>query len=94
MQHCYAGSGATSFGGVGQQIPPVRDSAHDVQTALEAWVEKGVAPRQLVATKFVDDAPATRTIKSSRLLCAYPQVPKYKGSGSQTDAASFQCVAP
>src|SRR4051812_13936220 len=93
MQHCYAGPGANSFGGVGQQITPVRDPAHDVQSALEAWVEKGVAPNQIVATKFVDDAAATRTVKSTRLLCPYPQVPKYKGSGDQADAATFQCVA-
>jgi feruloyl esterase len=94
MQHCYGGPGATSFGGVGQQIPPVREATHDVQAALEAWVEKGIAPSQIVATKYADEAPATRTIASTRLLCPYPQVPKYKGSGSQTDAASFRCVAP
>ena len=94
MQHCYGGPGANSFGAVGQQIPPVRDPAHDVQTALEAWVEKGVAPNQIVATRYTDDAAATRTIKSTRLLCPYPQVPKYKGSGDRADAASFQCVAP
>src|SRR3974377_707528 len=28
MTHCYFGPGATSFGGVGQQIPPVRDPEH------------------------------------------------------------------
>ena len=94
MTHCSGGPGANNFGGVGQQIPPVRDAAHDVQTALEAWVEKGVAPNQIIATKYADDAPATRTIKSTRLLCPYPQVAKYKGSGDQADAASFQCVAP
>jgi hypothetical protein len=94
MQHCYAGPGATSFGGVGQQIPPVREPSHDVQAALEAWVEKGVAPSQIIATKYADEAPKTRMIASTRLLCPYPQVPKYKGSGSQTDAASFQCAAP
>jgi feruloyl esterase len=94
MGHCYAGPGANSFGGVGQQITPVRDGTHDVQVALEAWVEKGVAPSHIVATKFADDAPATRTIKFTRVLCPYPQVSKYKGSGSQTDATNFQCVAP
>lgn len=94
MQHCSGGPGANSFGGVGQQVPPVRDPAHDVQAALEAWVEKGVAPNQIVATRFADDAPATRTIKSTRVLCPYPQVSKYKGSGNRADAASFQCVAP
>jgi feruloyl esterase len=94
MQHCYAGPGATSFGGVGQQIPPVRDAARDVQLALEAWVENGTAPSQIVATKYADDAPATRAIKATRLLCPYPKVAKYKGSGSPTESASFQCVAP
>ena len=94
MAHCYGGPGASSFGGVGQQIPPVRDAAHDVQTALEAWVEKKVAPNQIVATKYTDDAPATRTVKSTRLICPYPQVPKYKGSGDKADASSFRCVAP
>jgi feruloyl esterase len=94
MQHCYGGPGVNSFGGVGQQIPPVRDAAHDVQTALEAWVEKGVAPNQIIATKYADDAPATRTIKSSRPLCPYPQVAKYQGTGDRADAASFTCLAP
>jgi hypothetical protein len=93
MTHCSGGPGANSFGGVGQQIPPVRDTVHDVQTALEAWVEKGVAPNQIIATKYADDAPATRTIKSTRLLCPYPEVPKYKGSGDRADASSFQCAA-
>jgi feruloyl esterase len=94
MQHCYAGPGATSFGGVGQQIPPVRDAARDVQLALEAWVESGTPPDQIVATKYADDAPMTRAIKATRLLCPYPKVAKYKGSGSPTESASFQCVAP
>ena len=94
VKKLYAGPGATSFGGVGQQIPPVRDAAHDVQTALEAWVEQGVAPNQIVATKYANDAAATTAIRSTRLLCPYPQVPKYKGSGDRADAASFQCVAP
>jgi hypothetical protein len=94
MQHCYAGPGATSFGGVGQQVPPARDPAHDVQAALEAWVEKGIAPDHIVATKYANDAATTTAIRLSRLLCPYPQVPKYKGSGEHVDAASFQCVAP
>jgi Tannase and feruloyl esterase len=94
MQHCYAGPGATSFGGVGQQIPPVRDAVHDVQTALEAWVEKGVAPTHIVATKYANDAATTTAIRSTRLLCPYPQVPKYKGSGDHAEAGSFECAAP
>jgi hypothetical protein len=94
MMHCNSGPGAANFGGVGQQIPPARDSVHDVQTALEMWVEKGVAPDRIVATKYTDDAPATKTINSTRLICPYPQDAKYKGSGETSDAASFTCAAP
>ena len=33
LAHCSGGIGASNFGGVGQQIPPVRDAAHDLVTA-------------------------------------------------------------
>lgn len=92
MTHCYGGPGATSFGGVGQQIPPVRDAAHDVQAALENWVERGTPPAQLTATKFADDAEATRAVRLTRPLCPYPTVPRYKGTGDPNDAASFSCA--
>jgi feruloyl esterase len=94
MAHCYSGPGASSFGGVGQQIPPARDSLHDIQTALENWVEKGTAPDKLVATKFVDDAAKTTTVKFTRLLCPYPTVARYKSSGDPNDAGSFVCAKP
>jgi feruloyl esterase len=91
MTHCYFGPGASSFGGVGQQLPPVRDRMHDVQKALEAWVEKGIAPERIIATKYTDDAAATRTIRLQRPLCVYPLVAKYRGSGDPNDADSFVC---
>ena len=94
MMHCNSGPGASNFGGVGQQIPPARDSLHDIQAALELWVEKGTAPDRVVATKYTDDAPATKTIKSTRLICPYPQVAKYDGSGDPADAANFTCGNP
>ena len=94
MTHCYFGPGATSFGGVGQQIPPLRDAAHDLQKALENWVEQGTAPETMVATKYADDAAATRVVKLTRLLCPYPKVARYKSSGDPNDAGSFACVAP
>jgi feruloyl esterase len=91
MRHCYFGPGATSFGAVGQQIPPVRDAVHDVQTALEAWVEHGQAPDHMVATKYTDDAAATRTVRLTRPLCSWPSVPRYTG-GDPNSASSFTCV--
>jgi feruloyl esterase len=92
MAHCYSGPGANSFGGVGQQIPPVRDARHDVQLALENWVEHGTPPDRLIATRFADDAPGSRQVKFTRVLCPYPSVAVYK-SGDPNDAASFACVA-
>jgi len=94
MGHCYFGPGATSFGGVGQQIPPTRDPAHDLQSALEKWVEHGVAPDTMIATKFADDAPATRSVKLTRLLCTYPKVARYRGQGNPDESSSFECVNP
>ncbi len=92
MTHCYFGPGATSFGAVGQQIPPVRDATHDIQTALENWVENGVAPKGMVATKYTDNAATTRSILLTRPLCAYPELPRYSGTGDPNDAANFVCT--
>ena len=92
MTHCYGGPGATSFGAVGQQIPPVRDAEHDIQSALERWVETGSAPARFTATKFADDAAATRAVRLTRPLCLYPSVARYRGTGDPNAAASFSCV--
>jgi hypothetical protein len=60
----------------------------DTMTPLVEWVERGVAPQQLVATKRQGEK-TTR----SRPLCPYPQVATYKGSGSVDEASSFVCQA-
>ncbi len=61
----------------------------DWLSLLEQWVEKGVAPEMAVASK-VKDNKVVRT----RLLCPYPQVADYKGSGSLDDAANYVCASP
>ena len=60
--------------------------------ALEQWVEKGVAPERLIATKY-DGEGAARRETMTWPLCAYPQIAKYKGSGEASDAANFVCAA-
>ncbi|MCG3160983.1 MAG: Mono(2-hydroxyethyl) terephthalate hydrolase [Acidobacteria bacterium] len=83
VQHCAGGPGPDNFG---QMVTSGQsDPQHDLTLALERWVEQGVAPDQVVATKR---AAAQRT----RPLCPYPQVARYKGSGSTDDAANFKCV--
>jgi feruloyl esterase len=55
MYHCSGGPGPNTF---------------DALTPLVKWVENGVAPDSLVATKFVGDTPPA--VQMTRPLCVYP----------------------
>jgi len=61
----------------------------NVMSALEQWVESGNAPSQIAASHV-----SNGKVDRSRPLCPYPQVAKYKCSGSIDDPASFTCAAP
>jgi feruloyl esterase len=61
----------------------------DWLAAAMTWVEKGEAPGQIFGAHR-EAGNTTRT----RPLCPYPQVARYKGTGSVDDAANFSCVAP
>ena len=89
MQHCGGGPGPNSFG---QVTPAESDAQHDVNRAVERWVEDGAAPTQLIATKYKGPNPESG-VERTRPLCPYPQVAQWKGSGSTDDAANFTCVA-
>jgi feruloyl esterase len=71
VMHCGRGPGPDTF---------------DSVAALDAWVEKGVAPDSMVATHRTA-GKADRT----RPLCAYPHKAVYDGKGDSNDAASFSC---
>lgn len=89
MQHCGGGPGTDYFG---QGAAGARDAQHNVELALEQWVEKGSAPGAIVATKYEGGDPA-KGVKMTRPLCPYPQAAKYKGSGDTNDAGNFVCAA-
>lgn len=84
MGHCSGGPATDQF---------------DLLTPLVAWVEQGVAPAEVVATArgagnaggANSDLPATWAANRTRPLCPYPQVARYKGSGSLEVASSFVC---
>jgi len=61
----------------------------DWLAALMEWVEKGNAPDQLIGA-HMEKGQSTKT----RPLCPYPQVARYRGTGSVDDAASFECRVP
>jgi feruloyl esterase len=75
MHHCSGGPGPNTF---------------DALTPLVNWVEQGVAPETIVATKFVNDTPPA--VQMTRPLCVFPKVAKYKGHGSTNVAANFACI--
>ena len=88
MQHCGGGDGPNLFGqtGTGQG-----DAMHNMEKAMESWVEEGVAPKQIVATKFKSGANPASGVERTRPLCPYPQTAHWKGTGSTDDDANFVC---
>lgn len=87
VQHCNAGPGPDTFGQM--VMGPPTDAEHDLTLALERWVEEGIAPNRVIATKRT-----AGKIQRTRPLCPYPQVARYNGSGSTDEAANFRCVQP
>jgi len=76
MGHCGGGAGPNRF---------------DALMSLENWVEKNIAPAQMIGTGTVAADPS-KTM--TRPLCAFPNVARYNGTGDANDASNFQCVAP
>ncbi len=74
MQHCGGGPGPNRFDGV---------------TALEEWVEDGIAPERIIAFHSTDGE-----IDRIRPLCPYPQVAVYSGKGGTNSPANFACKLP
>ncbi len=71
MQHCTGGSGPNTF---------------DTLSALEKWVEKGVAPDAIPATHSTSSA-----IDRTMPLCKFPEEAHYKGSGDMNDSSNWSC---
>jgi Tannase and feruloyl esterase len=71
MAHCGGGAGTSTF---------------DAFTPVVQWVEKGMAPATIPASRVVDGR-----IVRTRPLCPYPQTAIYKGTGSVDEATNFSC---
>ncbi len=92
MAHCSGGAGPNAFGNGGAaNNGPVIDAHHDILKALELWVERGVAPKKIIATHYVNNVPA-QGVQSQRPLCPYPERGEYDGRGDPNSADSFRCV--
>jgi hypothetical protein len=87
MNHCTGGNGAFAV---------------DYLSYVEAWVEQGEAPVQLIGSHLRPDEsvdpyhmifPLDPTkVEFSRPVYPYPTLARYRGSGDQRSAASFEPV--
>jgi hypothetical protein len=91
MQHCERGPGADNFGVLPGTPPRDPDPKRNLSTALERWVEEASAPSAIVATKYNNTADPASGVTFTRLLCPYPSVAKYKGSGNTSEADNYIC---
>ena len=90
VSHCGGGTGPNAIGGgAPEPTANLRDADHHTVSAVIKWVEEGVAPEKLIATRIVGGA-----VVRSRPVCPYPAQAAYNGSGSIDDAANFSCVTP
>jgi feruloyl esterase len=77
MHHCGGGPGPNVF---------------DTLSALEKWVEGGVAPDAIPAAHFPNNNPALPPDRTMP-LCAFPEEAQFSGSGNVNSAANWTCTA-
>jgi hypothetical protein len=92
VQHCFFGPGPNNFGQFADSTEHA-NSRNDIKLALQQWVEKGISPSSIIATKYMEDDP-NKGVKMTRPLCPYPQAAMWTGKGSTNDAVNFVCRAP
>ena len=76
MVHCFGGDGPNSF---------------DTLSALDAWVEEGKAPDEIVAAKFPGNKPGGKALRTMP-LCAFPEQARWNGTGDVNAAENWACV--
>jgi feruloyl esterase len=85
VSHGSVGKSATT----GKRLPQYVD----LLSVLEAWVEKGKTPPDVLVQTVKSNTPPY-TVERSKALCRYPAYPKYLGSGDPDKAESYGCATP
>jgi feruloyl esterase len=88
VKHCWDGPGPDAFGAALRA--PSYDSEHDAIAALVRWVEQGVPPDRIVATKFKDPEAATGIV-FQRPLCPWPEVAAPRPGADASRADRWAC---
>src|SRR6185436_10767048 len=68
MGHCGGGAEPND---IGQWLRADAESEHSLFKALERWVEEGVPPTGVIATRFVRDGDASSGVARTRVLRPY-----------------------
>jgi feruloyl esterase len=72
--------------GMGHCAGGIGPDQADFLGALDAWVDQGVAPERITASRVRDGE-----VDMTRPLCAFPEVARWDGEGDPNDASSFVC---
>ncbi|ORY14570.1 feruloyl esterase B precursor [Clohesyomyces aquaticus] len=90
----FAGSSQAPLLGLDvHSVPGFSDAKHDVLLMLQAWVENGTAPENIIATKYTNETEH-KTVLRQRPVCMYPKEAKYKGTGDIDQPDSWECKLP
>jgi hypothetical protein len=89
MGHCGSGDEPNDFG---QWLRSGDTPQNSLFSALEQWVEKGVRPNGVIATKFAIDGDPRSPVLKRRRICPYPVAARSNHLGSDSDATNYVCI--
>jgi hypothetical protein len=93
MHHCGGGTGPSDFG-QGGIAAPGEDPSTNLAAALEAWVEQGRAPDQVIAHQPAPPgSPGSQSARTG-LICAYPKRATLRQGADPVRAESYSCRSP
>jgi feruloyl esterase len=88
MGHCGSGDEPNDFG---QWLRPGDMPQNSLYSALEQWVEKGVRPNGVIATKFAIDGDPRSAVVKTRRICPYPRTARPNHLGSDSTGTNYVC---
>ncbi|MFL5498640.1 MAG: tannase/feruloyl esterase family alpha/beta hydrolase [Gemmatimonadaceae bacterium] len=88
MGHCGSGDEPND---IGQWLRPGDTPQNSLFSALVEWVEKGIRPNGVIATKFAVDGDPKSTIVKQRRICPYTRTTQRGRSATESDATNSVC---
>jgi hypothetical protein len=89
MGHCGSGVEPNDFG---QWLRPGDTPENSLFSALREWVERGVLPNGVIATKFTIAGEPRSAVVKARRICPYPRLAQWNHQRGGSDAANYVCL--